>query len=120
VPGAGRAARGLARAAFRLDEMGVEDTVVEALRLQGTLVTWDTIVRPVLIASGDYWQRTGEGIDIEHLLTQAVTTALVRHVAEQTEVARVDPVLLASGPREEHTLALYAVRSALAEVGLRS
>ena len=31
VPGAGRAARGLARAASRLDEMGVEDSIVEAL-----------------------------------------------------------------------------------------
>ena len=52
VPGAGRAARGLARAAFRLDEMGVEDAVVEALRSVGTLATWDSIVRPVLVASG--------------------------------------------------------------------
>lgn len=120
MPGASPAARGLARAAFRLDEMGVEDALVDALRAQGTLATWDGIIRPVLVASGDYWQRTGQGIEIEHLLTQAVTTALVRHAAESPEIARVDHVLLASGAHEEHTLALYAVRAALAEAGVPS
>ncbi len=119
LPKAGPAARGLARAAFRLDEMGVEDALVDVLRARGTQETWDAVVRPVLVASGDYWQRTGEGIEIEHLLTQAVTTALVRHTA-QLEVARVDHVLLASGPHEEHTLALYALRAALAEMSVPS
>ncbi len=115
VPGASREARGLARAAYRLDEMGVEDAVVEALRTRGTLPVWEDLVRPVLVASGDYWARTGEGVEIEHLLTQAVTTAFVRHVAGLGELARADPVLLAGGPHEEHTLALHAVRAGLAE-----
>lgn len=115
VPGAGRKARGLARAAYRLDEMGVEDVVVEELRANGTISTWEHVVRPVLIAAGTYWERTGEGIEVEHLLTQAVTSAFVRHIAELGERARVDPVLLAGGPRDEHTLALHAVRAGLAE-----
>ncbi|MEO8827076.1 MerR family transcriptional regulator [Lapillicoccus sp.] len=115
VPGAGRTARGLARAAYRLDEMGVEDLVVEDLHTNGTISTWEHVVRPVLIAAGTYWQRTGKGIEVEHLLSQAVTNAFVRHVVDLGERARVDPVLLASGPHEEHTLALHAVRSGLAE-----
>ena len=118
VPGAGTAARGLARAAFRLDEIGVEDAVVEELRKHGTLATWNRVVRPVLVASGDYWQRTGDGIEIEHLLTQAVTTALVRHTANVEELSRDNPVLLAGGPHEEHVLALQAVRAGLAERGV--
>ncbi len=118
VPGAGREARGLARAAVRLDEMGVEDTVVGLLRDQGTLAAWNDVLRPVLVAAGEHWQRTGTGIEIEHMLTQAVTTALVRHVSGVPESARDNPVLLAGGPAEEHVLALHAARAALAERGV--
>lgn len=118
MPGAGREARGVARAAMRLDEISVEDSVVETLRAQGTLSTWDEVIRPVLIAAGEHWQRTGTGIEVEHLLTQAVTTAFVRHVAALPEFTRDSPVLLAGGPQEEHVLALHAVRGALAERGI--
>lgn len=120
VPGAGREARGLARAAARLDEMGVEDTVVDLLRDKGTLTAWNEILRPVLVAAGEHWQRTGTGIEIEHLLTQAVTTAFVRHVSDLPESARDNPVLMAGGPNEEHVLALHAARAALAERGVPS
>ncbi|HEX8496046.1 MAG TPA: MerR family transcriptional regulator [Actinomycetales bacterium] len=115
VPGASPRARGVARAATRLDEIAVEDAVVEALRADGTLVTWQDVVRPVLVAAGDHWQRTGQGIEIEHLLSQAVATAFVRHVAEVSERPQQAPVLLAAGPRDEHVLALHALRAALAE-----
>jgi hypothetical protein len=115
VPGAGPLARGVARAASRLDEMAVEDAVVDALRAHGTLRTWQDVVRPVLVAAGDHWQRTGQGIEIEHLLSQAVSTAFVRHVAEVRVTPTDTPVLLAAGPRDEHVLALQAVRAALAE-----
>ena len=118
VPGAGREARGLARAAVRLDEMSVEDTVLELLRAQGTLTAWNLALRPVLVAAGEHWQRTGDGIEVEHMLTQALTTAFVRHVAALAEPPRENPVLLAGGPHEEHVLALHAVRSALAERGV--
>ena len=115
VPGAGRQARGLARAASRLDEMAVEDAVLEALRVDGTVTVWDDVVRPLLVAAGEHWQRTGLGIEIEHLLTQAISTAFVRHVGELPEVTRDRPVLLAGGPHEEHVLALHALRAGLTE-----
>ncbi|WNV77006.1 MerR family transcriptional regulator [Geodermatophilus sp. DSM 44513] len=118
VPGAGKAARGLARAAARLDEMRAEDAVLAALRDTGTLVAWDDVVRPVLIAAGAHWAATGTGIEIEHLLSQAVTTALVRHAATLPEPPSERPVLLAGGPQEEHVLPLHAARAALAEDGV--
>lgn len=118
VPGAGRAAQGMARAAARLDEIGVEDSALEALRARGTLAAWDEIMRPVLIAAGEHWQRTGSGIEIEHLLTQAVSTAFVRYVSGLAELTRDNPILLAGGPHEEHVLALHAVRAALSERGV--
>ena len=52
------------------------------------------------------------------MLTQALTTAFVRHVSRLPEPPRENPVLLAGGPREEHVLALHAVRCALAERGV--
>ncbi len=120
VPGAGREARGLARAAARLDEMRAEDAVLVALRERGTLAAWDDVVRPVLIAAGAHWAATGSGIEIEHLLTQAVTTALIRHAAALPEPPPERPVLLAGGPQEEHVLPLHAARAALAEHGVPS
>jgi len=98
--------------------MAVEDAVVDALRSEGTVTVWDEVVRPLLVAAGEHWQRTGFGIEIEHLLTQAISMAFVRHVAELPEVTRDRPVLLAGGPNEEHVLALYAVRAGLAERGV--
>ena len=98
--------------------MTVEDTVLTALGRDGTVRTWDDLVLPVLAAAGRHWKSTGEGIDIEHLLSQALITAFARHVAGLPELPRERPVLLAGGPREEHVLALHAVRSALAERGV--
>lgn len=118
VPRGATAARGLARAASRLDEIAAEDAVVEAMERDGALAAWDDIVRPVLVAAGDHWQRTGEGIDVEHLLTQAVTTACVRYTASLPAPPRDRPVLLAGGPAEEHVLPLHALRAALAERGV--
>jgi DNA-binding transcriptional MerR regulator len=120
VPGAGREARGLARAAARLDEMRAEDAILAALRDRGALSAWDDVVRPVLIAAGAHWAATGTGIEIEHLLTQAVTTALVRYAAGLPEPPADRPVLLAGGPQEEHVLPLHAARAALAERGVPS
>ncbi len=120
VPGAGREARGLARAAARLDEMRAEDAVLAALRERGTLRAWDEVVRPVLIAAGAHWAATGSGIEIEHLLTQAVMTAMVRYAATLPEPPAERPVLLAGGPEEEHVLPLHAVRAALGERGVPS
>lgn len=115
VPGAGPEVRGLARAATRLDEFGVIDGVRAALRERGTQAAWNEIVRPVLVAAGEHWQRTGAGIEIEHLLTQAVTTAFSQYVASLPKVPQDSPVVLAGSPNEEHVLALHAVRAALVE-----
>lgn len=118
VPRASRQARGLARAASRLDEMAIEDGVLESLHEQGTIAVWDELVRPLLVAAGERWQHTGTGIEIEHVLTQAISTAFIRYVVELPKLARDGPVLLAGGPHEEHVLALYAVRARLAERGV--
>ena len=118
VPGATRDVRGVARAASRLDETTVTDAVLQSLQDNGTLVTWNVLLRPVLVAAGEHWQRTGTGIEVEHLLTQAVTTAFAHYVASLPNIAQTLPVMLAGSPREDHVLALHAVRAGLAERGV--
>lgn len=120
VPGAGRRARGLARAASRLDEMAVEDGVLSALEEMKGVAVWDEVVRPLLVSAGEQWQHTGTGIEVEHLLTQAVSMALIRYTAGLPELPRDKPVLLAGAPHEEHVLPLHAVRACLAERGIPS
>ncbi len=115
VPGANREVRGLARAASRLDENAVTAAVVAALQDRGTIATWDELLRPVLVAAGEHWQRTGTGIEVEHLLTQAVTSAFGQYMTTLRKVAQDSPVIVAGSPREDHVLALHAVRAALAE-----
>jgi hypothetical protein len=98
--------------------MRAEDAVLAALRERGTLAAWDEVVRPVLVAAGTNWASTGNGIEVEHLLTQAVTSALVRYTAGLPEPPAERPVLLAGGPQEEHVLPLHALRALLTERGV--
>lgn len=118
VPGAGRDVRGVARAASRLDEVTVTEAVLRSLQDRGTLTTWNVLLRPVLVAAGEHWQRTGSGIEVEHLLTQAVTTAFAQYIAALPDLPQAAPVVVAGGPLEDHVLALHAVRAGLAERGV--
>jgi MerR family transcriptional regulator, light-induced transcriptional regulator len=119
LPGASPAARGLGRAAMALDTVAVRGIVTRALDLQGVVVTWDTLLRPVLAAAGRRWETTGDGVEIEHVLTECVHAAL-RAYADGMYVAERRPVLLACGPGESHSLPLYAVAAGLAERGTPS
>lgn len=118
VPGAGPEVRGLARAAARLDEATLTETVLRSLRGAGTLRTWNLLLRPVLVAAGEHWHRTGTGIEVEHLLTQSITTAFSQYLSSFPDLAQASPVVLAGGPQEDHVLALHAVRAGLAERGV--
>ena len=42
----------------------------------GYLPTWDGLVRPVLKRAGDQWENKQVGIDVEHVLSDAVTAGL--------------------------------------------
>ena len=55
VPGAGPAARGLARATGQLDVAGAEELVLDTLRADGVVRCWEDLVHPVLVAVGRRW-----------------------------------------------------------------
>ncbi len=115
VPGASAEARGLAKAASRLDADAIVGIVGDLLANRGVIATWDGILRPVLVAAGLRWARTGSGIDIEHVLSEATMEAFRAHRARQLPATTGRPVLLACAATDLHVLPLHVVGAALAE-----
>ncbi|MCW3839470.1 MerR family transcriptional regulator [Micromonospora yasonensis] len=114
---AGPVARGLARAAMRLDSVAVGETIAHALAADGVVATWDGLLRPVLAGIGERHAATAGLIEVEHLMSRCVSEAL-------TAVARAHPttgpgrILLACADEEQHTLPLEALAAGLAEAGV--
>jgi methanogenic corrinoid protein MtbC1 len=119
LPGAGRAARGLGRAALALDAPTVYRLLQEAVATAGAESAWDDVVRPVLTAIGERWARNGTGVEIEHLVSECVHPVFgARAAALRPTAPDARPVLLGAMPGELHTLPLVALSAALAERGV--
>ncbi|MEI2620646.1 MAG: MerR family transcriptional regulator [Candidatus Nanopelagicales bacterium] len=71
-----RAVRALWEAACALDGQRCAHMVASSVRDLGVLPTWDGLVRPVLKRAGDQWENKQVGIDVEHVLSDAVTAGL--------------------------------------------
>jgi DNA-binding transcriptional MerR regulator len=113
-----RWALGMGRAATALDTAAVRGLLGEAAAAVGLVRTWDEVVRPVLGAVADRWACTGEGVEIEHLLSEAVIGVFGARAPAAGPPADVRPVLLASMPGELHHLPLTALAAVLAERGV--
>ncbi len=120
LPDADAATRGLGRAALALDAEAARRLVGEELTSRGLLGCWDDVVRPVLVAVGDRWAETGEGVEVEHLLAECVIRALQEWSARHPPPTQRRPVLLAGAPGEQHALPLHAVSAGLSEAGVAS
>lgn len=115
VPGASDQVRGLARAASRLDEDSIAGQLGDLLVHHGVAHTWDGVLRPVFRAVGNRWARSGDGIEVEHLLSEVSIEALRAYRAFLPKPAAARPVLLASGSADQHTLPLHVLAAALTE-----
>lgn len=115
LPGAGRRARGLGRAALSLDSAAVRRLLVDAVAAGGVERAWDEVVRPVLSAVADRWADTGAGIEIEHLVSECVIGVFGAHAAAAPPPLSERPVLLAGMPDEQHMLPLVVLSAALAD-----
>lgn len=100
-------------AARALDGQRCAHLVADSVRGCGVLTTWECLVRPVLKKAGEQWESTQMGVDVEHVLSDAVMAGLFL----DTPVRR-EGVLLAATATEQHVLPLYALRAALAEAGI--
>jgi DNA-binding transcriptional MerR regulator len=118
VGGAGPEARGLARAAMRLDVATMSSVITRMIGERGVLHTWDHLLRPVLAGVGDRHAGSGALVEVEHLLSRTISDALA--AVPRPAGAPAPRTLLACADEEQHSLPLEALAAALAERGHRS
>ncbi|MHA4778752.1 MerR family transcriptional regulator [Streptomyces sp. MSC1_001] len=112
--------RGLARAAVRLDGPTLDSLLRDVVADHGLVTAWEEVMAPTLHAVGRKWESSGDRyVEVEHLLSWHVSTAL-RQVVAATGPVAMPPVLLACVPAEQHTLPLEALAAGLAERGVPS
>jgi hypothetical protein len=114
---AGPAARGLARAAARLDAVAMRATIATAVDAAGVVATWDAMLRPVLAGVGERHAASARFIEVEHLLSRCVSEVLAA-VPRPPRPHAPTRILLSCADEEQHTLPLEALAAALAEVGV--
>jgi len=112
--------RALNRAATTLDASGCDQIISNSLKNHGVVWTWENVLLPVLVALGEKWEQTGEGVEQEHLLAESITGLFRRMANEVTEPENARPVLLACAPHELHTIPMYAIAAGLAEQNVPS
>ena len=102
-------------AANILDRNFVESLIRKDIDKYGVIDSWQEVIVPVLVIVGDAWALTGTGIEVEHLLSETITSVLRDHTKTMKTPINSRPVLLASVGEELHTLALHALHAALSE-----
>jgi hypothetical protein len=110
------AARGLARAALRLDSETVRRIVADAVRTRGVVDTWDRVLCPVLVALGDRVAHTGRLVEVEHLVSGCVSAVL--GAVPRPPATQPVGILLACADEEQHSLPVEALAAALATDGV--
>jgi len=119
------ARRGLLHAATVLDVEAVRRSVTDQVAAAGVQRCWDELLVPVLVELGSRWEATGEGVEVEHLLSQVASSVLQsvvtagaahpRQAGSSRGSAVQPPILLAAVDGEQHVLALEALAALLAE-----
>lgn len=115
MPGAGRAAQGLARAVLALDSTTVQRLLSSNVTNTGVERTWEDLVRPVMAALSRRWELSGSGVELEHLLSECVISVMSRVMVEAPRAVTVRPVLLCSIPGDRHSLPLRVLAATLAQ-----
>jgi DNA-binding transcriptional MerR regulator len=110
------AARGLGRAALRLDVLGVRDLIAAAVGERGVIDAWDQVLRPVLIAVGERAGAGGELVEVEHFLSSCISAVFGSLPRPPRD--RAVRLLLACADEEQHSLPIEALAAALAVRGI--
>jgi methanogenic corrinoid protein MtbC1 len=107
-------------AAESLDSLFVETMLRNEIAENGIISAWQEVFVPVLIQVGTAWEKSGKGVEVEHMLTEILTRVLRESSSEIVVATNTRPVLLASVGEELHSLALHALAAALAERGIET
>ncbi len=108
-------ARGVYRAAKALDAAALSALVGERIARSGVVATWNDVLVPVLVRVGERWARTGQGVEVEHLVSECVLGVLRAHEQQLPPAVTTRAVLLACVEEEQHSLPIHALSTALAE-----
>lgn len=101
------------------DAEGLRTLFTRKLEDLGTLHAWSDHIAPSMRRIGDEWYQGNIGVDGEHLVSDALHTALrARFAARRLRHQDHRPVLLACAEDEHHVLPLLALQCALAEEGV--
>ncbi|CAL9365802.1 hypothetical protein SUDANB67_01945 [Nocardiopsis dassonvillei] len=115
---AGPTLQGIARAAMRMDAELVERLLEEALDEYGVVAAWEDLAMPLLYGMGRKWEDTRRYVEVEHLLSWCVSSALRRVAAPGDADPAGRPTVLACGPGQMHSLPMEALAAALRERGV--
>jgi methanogenic corrinoid protein MtbC1 len=107
-------------AADSLDSLFVETMLRNEIAENGIISAWQEVFVPVLVQVGSAWEKSGKGVEVEHMLTEILKRVLRESAAEIVVPINARPVLLASVGEELHSLALHALAAALAERGIET
>ena len=118
--GLGQDASGLARAVEALDATAVQRLIGQAVAAGGVVWTWDQVVRPVMGAVSKLWEGTDTGVEMEHLLSEGVTSVMAKVQIDAPPPVSPRAVLLAAVPGEQHTLPLRVLAAVLARRRVRT
>lgn len=110
--------RSLLRAALALDADGANVILAESISKRGVIWTWDLVIVPVLIEVGNQWAQTGQGIEVEHTLSEVLNNQFSLVVSKFPVRKDIPSVLLACAPDDLHCLPLRAIAAALAETNV--
>ena len=103
-----------------LDSLFVETMLRNEISENGIISAWQEVFVPVLIQVGAAWEKSGKGIEVEHMLTEILKRVLRESTSEIVVPLNTRPVLLASVGEELHSLAIHALAAALAERGIET
>jgi DNA-binding transcriptional MerR regulator len=115
LPYGSPAARGLARAAMSLDTLQTARLLRDAIRRDGVVATWEDMATPVLRALGERTSATGDGIDVEHALSEVLLSVLRGVAIGVRQPRNPAPILLTCVEGDYHSLPLHVLSAALGE-----
>lgn len=107
--------RALARTALALDSTGCMALINQSLTTYGAKATWEEIISPVLTSVGARWLNTGRGIEVEHVLSQSISSALFQYTGELIRPRNQRTILMTAAAEEQHVLPLLATSAVLKE-----
>ncbi|GAA3836199.1 MerR family transcriptional regulator [Sphaerisporangium flaviroseum] len=106
----------LSRAALNLDGEAVVSGLCAALDTHGVIWTWERLVLPVFDAITRRQDSTRAGVEIEHLFSERLLSALSERIGRPAHPAHPRTVLLACAEDEQHSLPVYALAATLTTV----